>query len=82
MANKLEFSKMEVAAVETEVADERIKRWSRREPNPTVQMSIRMPAEAYDRFRALCLRERYTNGDMLILMMEEYIRNSGKAERK
>ncbi len=42
----------------------------RREINPTVQMSVRMREETYERFRALCKRERRTNGDMLEVLME------------
>lgn len=47
-------------------------RRSRHDANPTVQMSVRMPEETYERFRALCLRERRTNGDMMAVLMEGY----------
>jgi hypothetical protein len=42
-----------------------VERWKSRDPNPTVQMSVRMPADQYDTYRALCKQERRTNGDML-----------------
>jgi hypothetical protein len=51
-----------------------VKSWrrSRHEANPTVQMSVRMPEETYERFRELCQRERRTNGDMLSVMLDVY----------
>jgi uncharacterized protein (DUF4415 family) len=51
---------------------ERVPRWKSREPDPTVQMSIRMHASVYERFRELCKRERRTNGEMLEIMMDGY----------
>lgn len=71
MARKLDFKILEDAV--EEVADERLQRWARREEPSTVQMSIRMPAEQYDRFRALCKRERRTNGEMLRILMEGHL---------
>lgn len=56
------------------------RRSSRHKANPTVQMSVRMPEETYERFRMVCLRERRTNGDMLAVMMEGYVRR-GPSER-
>lgn len=52
-------------------------RWKSREPNPTVQMSVRMPAAEYDAFRALCKRERRTNGDMLSVLVRAYLKQEG-----
>lgn len=63
MTNKLNFSMLE---------EEDVRRWPRRNPNEVVQMSLRMPAETYQRFRALCKQERRTNGDMLRVLMEGY----------
>ena len=80
MVRKLNFSTLEDAA--REVEDERMQRWSRREANPTVQMSIRMPTETYDRFRALCKKERRTNGDMLRILMEGHLERETDAPRK
>lgn len=51
---------------------ERVPRWRSREPDPTVQMSIRMHASIYAEFRNLCKDERRTNGAMLEIMMKEY----------
>ena len=45
-----------------------------RDRNPTMQMSVRMREEVYERFRDHCLRERYTNGEMLKEMMEAWER--------
>lgn len=44
----------------------------RRETNPTVQMSVRMREDVYERFRAMCDEERRTNGDMLEHLMDAY----------
>ena len=49
---------------------------SRQDAIPTVQMSVRMREEAYDRFRALCVHERRTNGDQLRVLMEDWERAS------
>lgn len=56
-----------------------VERWKSREPNhnPTVQMSVRMPAVEYDAFRALCKRERRTNGDMLAVLVKAYLKHEG-----
>jgi len=50
-----------------------IPRWQSREPDPTVQMSIRAHGSVYAQFRALCKKERRTNGDMLEVMMKAYL---------
>jgi chromosome partitioning protein len=42
--------------------------------SPSVQMSIRMKADVYERFRALCQTERRTNGEMLEVLLEHYWR--------
>lgn len=44
-----------------------------RERNPTMQMSVRMREDVYERFRALAEQERRTNGEMLELMMDAYL---------
>lgn len=80
MARELNFSALDEQI--DEVADERAARWSRREPNPTVQMSIRMPVETYDRFRALCKKERRTNGDMLRVLMEGHFEREPRSTQK
>lgn len=51
----------------------------RRAANPTVQMSVRMPEETYERFRALCQRERRTNGDQIRVLMSVYEQTMNKA---
>jgi hypothetical protein len=56
-----------------EVAAERELNQQSREPNPTVQMSIRMPADVYDQFRGLCMVERRKNGEMLSILLEDYL---------
>lgn len=71
MANKLNFGMLETEI--ENATSERLRRWSRREENPTVQMSLRMKASDYDAFRALCAKERRTNGEMIEIMMESYI---------
>lgn len=76
MVRKMDFAALDDAVGEAK--NDRLNRWSRREPNPTVQMSIRMPVETYDRFRALCLNERYTNGEMLTVLMEGYFERQPK----
>lgn len=47
-------------------------RWKTREPDPTVQMSVRMHASMYERFRNMCKDQRRTNGDMLEVLMDSY----------
>ncbi len=53
-------------------------RWKSRDPNPVIQMSIRMHEQQYDKFRKLCKIERYTNGEMLGILMEEYLAKRAK----
>lgn len=53
----------------------------RRETNPTMQMSVRMKEDVYERFRALCERERRTNGDMLETLMNFYLQHHEKLGR-
>lgn len=79
MSRKLDFTPLE------EPADEGRgyhpapqKRWQSREPVRTVQMSIRMPEETYERFRELCKQERRTNGDMLRVLMEGHFARGSK----
>jgi|21_taG_2_1085346.scaffolds.fasta_scaffold198961_1 hypothetical protein len=49
------------------------KAWASRDPNPTKQMSIRLPVRDYDLFRALAASERRTNGDMLMILTKNYL---------
>ena len=70
MARKLDFKTLERNL--DQVTEERERRWASREPNPTVQMSIRMRADLYDKFRALCKEERRTNGEMLEVLLDDF----------
>jgi len=69
MSRKLDFAALEAA--EKDMGTRR--RWKSRDTNPTVQMSLRMPEETYEKFRDQCLKERYTNGEMLVAMMDVYL---------
>lgn len=53
--------------------DSAAKTWASRDPNPTKQMSIRLPVREYDLFRALATAERRTNGDMLMILTKNYL---------
>lgn len=53
-------------------------RWPSRNPNETVQMSLRMSRLSYQHFRDLCKRERRTNGDMLEVLMKSYLQTEQK----
>lgn len=53
--------------------DSATKAWASRDPNPTKQMSIRLPVRDYDLFRALATSERRTNGDMLMILTKNYL---------
>lgn len=77
MVKKLNFASLE-SKIE-KVSEQRQGRWASREPNPTVQMSIRMRADLYDRFRALCAEERRTNGEMLEQLLEDYFERARAA---
>lgn len=46
-----------------------------RTSRPTVQMSIRMKEDEYLRFRALCRAMRNTNGEMVLHLLEAFLRN-------
>ena len=75
MAQKLNFEPLE----NTEAASEGStfppsRRWPRRHGDEKVQMSLRMNENIYDKFRDLCRKERRTNGDMLEVMMNHYIK--------
>lgn len=75
MAKKLSFDALaEEVEKRPEIIEARNRRWGRRDANPVVQMSIRMPEDQYERFRALCATERRTNGDMVGVLMEHYLR--------
>lgn len=74
MAKKLNFEGLaQEAESNPELVEARNRRWGRREANPTVQMSIRMPESDYENFRQLCARERRTNGDMVKVLMDHYL---------
>lgn len=50
---------------------------------PSVQMSVRMKADVYDRFRALCEVERRTNGEMLEVLLGNFLqREQGGIEQQ
>ncbi len=68
------------AGVEADAPPARSWRRSRRDANPTVQMSVRMREDVYERFRALCAHERRTNGDMLEVLLGVYEKAS-RSER-
>lgn len=71
MTRKLDFDALDETKDEG-VQESRNWRRRRRETNPTVQMSVRMREDVYDRFRTLCERERRTNGEQLEVMMSFY----------
>ena len=48
-------------------------RWTGGDRNPTIQMSVRMKASDYDRFRALAKTYRRTNGETIKLLMAEML---------
>lgn len=50
-----------------------ISRAKSRTCRPTVQMSIRMPEDAYFAFRALCRATRKTNGEMVTHLLEAFL---------
>tara|TARA_R110000850_G_scaffold233967_1_gene358813 strand:+ start:16376 stop:16618 length:243 start_codon:yes stop_codon:yes gene_type:complete len=76
MVKKIDFALLEEAAGgDPKLAEARNRRWSRREANPTVQMSVRMAESDYERFRALCAHERRTNGEMMVELLNNYIQN-------
>lgn len=72
MAHKLDFRAIEQELDPTNVSA-RSRRWGRREANPTVQMSVRMREDVYERFRTLAEGQRYTNGEMMEVMLEHYL---------
>ena len=53
---------------------------SGRDPNPVVQMSIRMKEDVCERFRKHCISDRRTNGDMLEEMMAAHERESRRRD--
>lgn len=73
MTRNLNFQPLTRAGEAQDLGDDRAWRRRRREDNPTVQMSVRMPEAAYEQFRILCQQERRTNGDMLSVLMESYL---------
>lgn len=81
MARNLEFSALEDAQTSSKPRGRERERWQSREANPTVQMSLRMQSDVYDRFRQHCTDDRRTNGEMLEIMMGCYEREL-KAKKK
>ena len=78
MTRKLDFSLLEEPPEELHARQaapyaSAAPRWRSREPREVIQMSIRLPVETYERFRALCEHERRTNGDMLRVLLEGYL---------
>ena len=74
MARELDFKPLSRVGEAQDLGEDRSWRRKRREADPTVQMSIRMQESAYERFRILCQQERRTNGDMVQVMMESYLK--------
>lgn len=75
MSNKpLDFTVLDDVTSNGGTSSKSSKRWKSRDTNPTVQMSVRMPEEVYDRFRQHCEDDRRTNGEMLEIMMGAYER--------
>jgi hypothetical protein len=74
MAPKLDFKALDqVVENNPTLSEARTRRWGRREANPTIQMSVRMREDVYDRFRALAETERRTNGEMLEILLEHWV---------
>lgn len=67
MSSKLDFSLLDQSRETT-------RQWRSRDTNPTVQMSVRMSEDTYERFRQHCRIDRRTNGEMLEIMMVAYER--------
>lgn len=81
MARKLDFKVLDEAIEKNEeLTSARSRRWKSREANPTVQMSVRMQELTYERFRALADKERRTNGEMLEILLENFL--ASERERK
>ena len=49
--------------------------WPSREAPRSTQISVRMQSDPLRRLRKLCKEERRTYGDMIEIMMDEYVRN-------
>lgn len=74
-ASDAEFDRKYGAFIKSNLDDKNsaTKAWASRDPNPTKQMSIRLPVRDYDLFRALATAERRTNGDMLMILTKHYL---------
>lgn len=72
MPKPMNFEKIETVG-DLEPKESALERWRSREPDPVVQMSVRMHATTYDAFRSLCKKERRTNGDMLEVLLKSYL---------
>jgi hypothetical protein len=62
------------------IAEKRTQKWDRRDadPDPSLQMSVRLKASTYDTFKALCQKERYTHGEMIEILISEYLSKHGE----
>lgn len=80
MAKSIDFKTLDVDSTLTNQESAQ-KRWTSRDPNPTVQMSLRMPAAEYDKFRALCKQERRTNGGMLEHLVDVYLKTISASQK-
>ena len=79
MKRRLNLKNIERAG-KLEEARRKEPRWKSGEHDITVQMSLRMGATAYGKFRELCAQERRTNGDMLEILMDYYFTDRGQRE--
>lgn len=75
MSKKLDFT-----VLDQPVTAETSKPWRSRDINPTLQMSLRMSEDVYERFRQHCKIDRRTNGEMLEIMMAAYEREMKNAK--
>lgn len=57
-----------------------VSRAPQRDPNPTMQMSVRMKPEIYEQFQKHARLDRRTNGEMLELMMRAYERELKRSD--
>jgi len=84
MARKLDFTPLDIEEatdIKARAKETANRRWVSRDPNPVVQMSIRMHAETYEQFQELRKRERRTNGEMLEVLMESYFTKARGADK-
>lgn len=75
MTNKLDFNVLDETG-DTKKSSKAKRRW--RDRDPKVQMSLRMDEDLYDKFRDLCETERRTNGGMLEVLYQSYMKQKKK----